>query len=73
MLASIPNFSRIPIACKQKFNAIYKQYKDDNGISSNDCYESLFYDALDSWWHQSENVMKHMNAFTNEIVSSLEF
>jgi hypothetical protein len=69
MLASIPNFSRIPIAYKQKF----KQYKDDNGISNNDCYESPFYDSLDSCWHESENVMKHVNAFTNEIVGSLEF
>jgi hypothetical protein len=46
-------FSKTPIVCKWKFNAISKQYKDDkitNGISSNDCHES-FYDALDSWWH----------------------
>jgi hypothetical protein len=38
-----------------------KQYKDDkitNGILGNDCYECPFYDALDSWWHQSGNVMK---------------
>jgi hypothetical protein len=68
-----PNFSRTLIACKQKFIAIYKQYKDDSGISSNDCYESPFYDALDSCWHQNENVMKHMNVFMNEIVGSLEF
>jgi hypothetical protein len=73
MLASTPSFSRIPIACKQKTNAIYKQCKDDNEISSNDCYEFPFYDALDSWWHQSENVMKHVNVFMNEIVGSLEF
>jgi hypothetical protein len=52
MLASIFGFSRTPIACKWKFNAIYKQYKDDkiiSKISSNDCYECPFYDALDSW------------------------
>jgi hypothetical protein len=70
MLATFPSFSRTPIACKWKFNAIYKQYKDDkiaNGISSNDCHEFPFYDALDSWWHRSENVMKHVNASINEI------
>jgi len=31
------------------------------------------YDALDSWWHQNENVMKHVNAFTNAIMGSLDF
>jgi hypothetical protein len=57
------SFSKIPIVCKWKFNAIYKQYKDDkitNGISGNDRYECPFYDALDSWWHQNGNVMKHI-------------
>jgi hypothetical protein len=70
MLATLPSFLRTLIACKWKFDAIYKQYKDDkiaNGISSNDCHECAFYDALDSWWHQIENVMKHVNASINEI------
>jgi len=38
----------------QKFNAIYKQYKDDkiaDEISGNDRHECPFYDALDIWWH----------------------
>jgi len=51
ILASIPRFSRTPIAYKLKFNAICKQYKDDtieNGISSNDHYRCPFYNALDS-------------------------
>jgi len=56
-----------------KFNVIYKQYKDDNGNSSNDCHEFPLYDSLDSWWHQNENVMKHVNAFMNEIMGSLDF
>jgi hypothetical protein len=70
MLATLPSFSRTSIVCKWKFNAIYKQYKNDkiaNGISSNDHHECPFYDALDSWWHRSGNVMKHVNAFINEI------
>jgi hypothetical protein len=57
MLAPILGFSKTPIAYKQKFNAIYKQYKDDkivNKISNNDCHEYPFYDALDSWWHRNE-------------------
>jgi hypothetical protein len=59
-----------PIVYKQKFNAIYKLYKDDkitNEILDNDHHECLFNDALDSWWHQNKNVMKHVNVFINEI------
>jgi hypothetical protein len=54
MLVSILEFSRISIAYKQEFNAIYKQYKDDKiaiGISGNNYHECPFYDALDSCWH----------------------
>jgi hypothetical protein len=57
MLTSIFGFSTTPIACKWKFNAIYKQYKDNkivNKISSDDCRECPFYDALVSWWHEVE-------------------
>ncbi len=28
---------------------------------------NVVYDALNSWWQQSENVMKHVNASINEI------
>jgi len=51
MLASILGFLRTPIVYKRKFNAIYKQYKDDkitNKILGNDHYECPFYNALDS-------------------------
>jgi hypothetical protein len=70
MLGTILGFSKIPIVCKWKFNAISKQYEYDkitNGISSNDRHGCPFYDALDSWWHRSGNVMKHVSAFANEI------
>jgi hypothetical protein len=70
MLTTLPSFSKTPIVCKWKLTTICKQYKNDkiaNGISSNDHHECPFYDALDGWWHQSENVMKHVNAFANEI------
>ncbi len=70
MLATLLGFSRTAIVYKWKFNEIFKQYKNDkiaNGISSNDRHECPFYDALDSWWHWSGNVMKHVNAFANEI------
>jgi hypothetical protein len=79
MSAAIPGFPRIPIACKWKFNAIYKQYKDDkiaNGILGNDCHECPFYDVLDSCWHWNGNVMKNVSVFGNEIkkiISSLDF
>jgi hypothetical protein len=69
MLASIPWFLKIPIACKQKSNAIYKQYKDDkvvNGILGYDHHECPFYDALDSWWRWSRDMMKHVSVSANE-------
>ncbi len=44
-----------------------KNDKIVNGISSNDHHECPFYDALDSWWHWNENVMKHVSASTTEI------
>ncbi len=69
MLASILGFSRISIAYKQKFNAIYKQYKDDKiaiGISGDNCHECPFYNGLDNCWHWSGNVMKNVSVFGNE-------
>jgi hypothetical protein len=54
MLVSILGFSRTPIACKHKFNAIYKQYKNDKVAKEtlgDDRHECPFYDALDCWWH----------------------
>jgi hypothetical protein len=51
MLVPIPDFSKIPVAFKQKFNAIYKQHKNDtiaNGILGNYCHKCLFYGASDS-------------------------
>jgi hypothetical protein len=41
--------------------------KITNEILGNDCHEYPFYDALDSWWHQNKNVMKHVSIFINEI------
>jgi hypothetical protein len=46
-----------------------------NRISNNDHHECPFYDALNNWWYQNENVMKHVIAFTNgsdEVVNSLK-
>jgi hypothetical protein len=70
MLAPILGFSKTPIAHKWKFNAIYKQYKDDkivNKVLGNDCHECPFYDGLDSWWHRNENVTKHVNVFAMKL------
>jgi hypothetical protein len=69
MLASIFRFLKTLITCKQKFNTIYKQYKDNkivNKIASSDLHKCPFYDALDSWWHQNGNVMKHVSTYANE-------
>jgi hypothetical protein len=46
MLVSILGFSRTLIAYKWKFNAIYKQYKDDKIAN-----KVLGTDHHDSWWH----------------------
>jgi hypothetical protein len=50
-----------------QFTSNTKNDKITNAISGNDHREYPFYDALDSWWHQNGNVMKHVNAFTHEI------
>jgi hypothetical protein len=50
-----------------------RQHKDDkddkivNDISNNDWHECSFFDALHSWWHHNENVMKRMITFADEI------
>jgi hypothetical protein len=40
--------------------------KLQNGISRNDWNECPFYHTLDNWWHQNENVMKHVTDFVDE-------
>ncbi len=63
-------------SCKRPLFLIMKDDKITNRISGNDCHECPFYDALDSWWHQSGNVMEHVNASINEIdeiVNNLKF
>ena len=35
-----------------------------NGISRNARHESKFFDAMDEWWHQTGQVMKHVSATT---------
>jgi len=70
MLASILGFSRISIACKYKFNAIYINTimkKLQMVFQIMIIMNVVFYDALDNWWHQNGNVIKHVNAFTNDI------
>jgi hypothetical protein len=70
MLASILGFSRISIACKYKFNEIYintRMTRLQMGFQIMIIMNVVFYDALDNWWHQNGNVIKHVNAFTNDI------
>jgi hypothetical protein len=62
ILDSIPWFLKIPIVYKWKFNAIYKQYKDDKITN-----EILNNDHHDNWWHWNGNVMKHVSVSTIEI------
>lgn len=64
MVASVQGFNRTPIACKRKFNSLYKQYKDDkiaNNGSDNDRHECKFYACLDNWWNYNGSVVKHVS------------
>jgi hypothetical protein len=54
MVSSIPRFKKSVVACKRKFNTLYKQYKEDkiaNNISGNDHHDCRFFESLDNWWH----------------------
>ncbi len=69
LLAMHPKFNRTSMACKKKFTAIFKSYKEDkmaNGISGNDRHESKFFEAMDVWWHQAGQVMKRVSATTDD-------
>lgn len=51
LLALQPKFNRTSLACKKKFTAIFKAYKEDkmaNGISGNDRHESKYYEAMNN-------------------------
>jgi hypothetical protein len=70
MLVPIIDFSRTLIACKKnsmKFIDDIRITKLQNGISHNDWNKRPFYHTLDTLWHQSENVMKHVSDFVDEI------
>ena len=50
LLVLQPKFNRTSLACKKKFMAIFKAYKEDkmaNGISGNDRHESKYYEVMD--------------------------
>jgi hypothetical protein len=67
MVVILPKFNRTNEACQKKFEKIFKAYKDNkmaNGISGNDCHERKFYDAMDEWWHQTGQMMKHVSITT---------
>ena len=69
MVMMLPKFNRTAIACRKKFKAIFDAYKEDkmaNGISGNNRHESKFYEALDEWYHQAGQVMKHVSATTTD-------
>ena len=73
MVIMLPKFNRTAQACRKKFNQIFAAYKEDklaNGISCNNHQESKFYDALDQWYHQADQVFKHVSATTNDSAES---
>ncbi len=71
MVVMLPKFNRTAVACRKKFKTIFDAYKEDklaNGISGNNRQEGKFYDALDEWYHQAGQVMKHVSATTTDNV-----
>ena len=58
-------FNQSATACRKKHENLFKAYKEDkmaNGISGNARHESKFFDAMEEWWHQNRQVMKHVLA-----------
>lgn len=73
MMAAVEGFNRTPIACKRKFNSLYKQYKDDkmtNNVSDSDRNEYKFYECLDQWWHFNGHVMRHVSSVSKNCTTS---
>lgn len=71
MVVMLPKFNRTAVACRKKFKSIFDEYKEDkmaNGISGNNRQEGKFYEALDQWYHQAGQVMKHVSATTTDNV-----
>ena len=67
MVVMLPKFNQSVTACRKKYENLFKAYNDDkmaNGISRNAHHESKFFDAMDEWWHQIEQVMKHVSTTT---------
>ena len=67
--------NRSATACRKKYENLFKAYKEDkmaNEISRNACHESKLFDAMDEWWHQTVQIMKHVSAtITSHEVESL--
>jgi hypothetical protein len=73
MVIMLPKFNRTAVACRKKFKTIFDAYKEDklaNGISGNNRQEGKFYEALDEWYHQAGQVMKHVSATTTDNAQS---
>ena len=67
MVVMLPKFNRSATACRKKHENLFKAHKEDkmaNGILGNARHESKFFDAMDEWWHQTGQVMKHVSATT---------
>ena len=66
MVVMLPKFNRSATACRKKHEGLSKAYKKmANGISKNARHERKFFDAIDEWWHQTRQVMKHVSATTS--------
>ena len=64
ILCQLPSFKKSAVACKKKFNSLFKMYKEDkvlNGISGESRHECIYFEKFDAWRHQASSVMKHVS------------
>ena len=69
LLSQIPVFKKSHVACKKKFNSLFKTYKEDkmaNTISRESRHESKFYDHFNTWFSHAGSVKKHVTASAND-------
>ena len=61
ILCQLPGIKKSVVACKKKFNSLFKMYKEDkfsNGIFGESRHECKYFEEFDTWWHQVGSVKK---------------
>jgi len=69
MVMLLPKFKRTTIVCWKKFKTIFNACKEDkmaNSIFGNNRQENKFYNALNEYYYQVGQVIKHIFATTTD-------